>query len=145
MRLGFQNQLIFQMPRQRLTTSDTNYILILIQAVSFNCSFWWLVYNMHFQMTGEVLACSLGSLARVFHFFSFINNKEEYGIAYGICILIKKLTTQVLNQQGYDGSAADVWSCGVILYVLMAGYLPFNETNLQTLYEKVCLSCHPDL
>jgi len=44
---------------------------------------------------------------------------------------------QVLSNRGYDGAAADVWSCGVILYVLMAGYLPFEEADLPTLYRRV--------
>ncbi|EOA16628.1 hypothetical protein CARUB_v10004801mg [Capsella rubella] len=44
---------------------------------------------------------------------------------------------EVLSGQGYDGSAADIWSCGVVLFVIMAGFLPFSETDLPGLYRKI--------
>jgi len=44
---------------------------------------------------------------------------------------------QLLLSKGYNGAAADVWSCGVILFELLAGYLPFNDQNLMNLYGKV--------
>lgn len=47
---------------------------------------------------------------------------------------------EVINDKGYHGATADLWSCGVILFVLMAGYLPFDESNLMTLYKKVKVS-----
>ena len=31
----------------------------------------------------------------------------------------------------------DLWSCGVVLFVLMAGYLPFHDQNVMAMYKKI--------
>lgn len=41
------------------------------------------------------------------------------------------------SRAGYDGSKADAWSCGVILFVLLSGYLPFDDSNLVVMYRKM--------
>lgn len=37
----------------------------------------------------------------------------------------------------YFGSQVDIWSCGVILYALICGYLPFEDPNTTNLYKKI--------
>ncbi|XP_061951014.1 CBL-interacting serine/threonine-protein kinase 21-like isoform X3 [Populus nigra] len=47
------------------------------------------------------------------------------------------IAPELIANKGYEGAAADVWSCGVILFELLSGYLPFDERNLIMLYKKV--------
>ncbi|KAI8880847.1 Pkinase-domain-containing protein [Backusella circina FSU 941] len=37
----------------------------------------------------------------------------------------------------YNGSSCDIWSCGVILYALLTGHLPFDDENIRQLLKKV--------
>ncbi|XP_052138084.1 CBL-interacting protein kinase 4 [Oryza glaberrima] len=43
---------------------------------------------------------------------------------------------EVLRRRAYDGAKADAWSCGVILFVLLAGHLPFDDSNIADMCRK---------
>ncbi|XP_065852786.1 CBL-interacting serine/threonine-protein kinase 14-like [Euphorbia lathyris] len=59
------------------------------------------------------------------------------GMLHTLCGTPAYVAPEILAKKGYDGAKVDVWSCGVILYILIAGYLPFNDTNLMAMYRKI--------
>jgi 5'-AMP-activated protein kinase, catalytic alpha subunit len=44
---------------------------------------------------------------------------------------------EMIAGQFYHGSQVDIWSCGVILFALICGYLPFEDPNTANLYKKI--------
>lgn len=44
---------------------------------------------------------------------------------------------EVISGQFYGGPEVDIWSCGVILYALLCGCLPFDDESIRVLFQKI--------
>ena len=56
---------------------------------------------------------------------------------FTVCGTPNYIAPEVLHEDVGYGKSADVWSIGVILYVLSIGKTPFESVNTETLYQKI--------
>lgn len=68
---------------------------------------------------------------------AFSEHLKQDGLLHTTCGTPAYVSPEVIGKKGYDGAKADLWSCGVILYVLLAGFLPFQDDNLVAMYKKI--------
>eukprot|EP00316_Scyphosphaera_apsteinii_P024142 CAMPEP_0119308292 /NCGR_PEP_ID=MMETSP1333-20130426/9917_1 /TAXON_ID=418940 /ORGANISM="Scyphosphaera apsteinii, Strain RCC1455" /LENGTH=322 /DNA_ID=CAMNT_0007312025 /DNA_START=33 /DNA_END=1001 /DNA_ORIENTATION=+ len=47
------------------------------------------------------------------------------------------VSPEVLKQKGFNSGAVDIWSTGVILYILLCGFPPFYEEELPKLFDQI--------
>lgn len=69
---------------------------------------------------------------------ALFESKRQDGLLHTTCGTPAYVAPEIIYKRGYDGEKADMWSCGVILFVLLAGYLPFHDSNLTEMYKKIC-------
>ena len=47
------------------------------------------------------------------------------------------MAPEIVQQKEYNGQAADMWACGVIMYYILVGILPFKSGDERGLFRKI--------
>lgn len=53
------------------------------------------------------------------------------------CGSLRYAAPEVIQEKSYTGELADVWSCGIILFTLLAGYHPFDDDCYVSILKKI--------
>lgn len=69
--------------------------------------------------------------------FGLSNCMRDGLFLYTSCGSPNYAAPEVISAQPYPGPEVDVWSCGVILYALLCGSLPFDDESIHTLFRKI--------
>lgn len=54
-----------------------------------------------------------------------------------MCGTTQYMAPEIVNRDSYRGDKADIWSCGVVLFVLLSGYLPFDSNDTCIVVQKI--------
>ena len=76
------------------------------------------------------------------------HTKKVKIIDFGFCCCSKEklkifcgtpsyMSPEIVSKREYYGAPADIWACGVLLYVLLLGTFPFKSSFEKDLFRKI--------
>lgn len=69
--------------------------------------------------------------------FGFCHFQPSKSLLYTPCGSIYYAPPELLEGIGYDGKMADLWSCGVILFAMCSGTLPWNQAPDRQIIQQI--------
>ena len=69
--------------------------------------------------------------------FGLSNKMQDGDFLHTSCGSPNYAAPEVITGNLYAGQEVDIWSCGVILYALLCGNLPFDDENIPSLFKKI--------
>lgn len=70
-----------------------------------------------------------------FSFSKFIERSKRLNCKTR-CYSVYYASPERLSTQPYDGKASDIWSLGVVLYIMLNNKMPFNKKNVKIMYRQ---------
>ena len=69
--------------------------------------------------------------------FGLSNMYEQGNTLKTVCGSPCYAAPEMIAGNRYHGLKSDIWSCGVVLYAMLCGFLPFEDQKTSNLYKKI--------
>ena len=90
----------------------------------------------HRDLKPENLLLSKGKILKIID-FGLSNYTSENHYLNTPCGSPSYASPEMIKGKKYNGFLSDIWSCGIILYVMLCGYLPFEGFSNNDLFKKI--------
>ena len=71
---------------------------------------------------------------KIIYFGFAANSKEPLKV---FCGTPNYMSPEIVSKKEYYGNAADIWACGVVMYVILTGLYPFKSLDEKGLFKKI--------
>ena len=83
--------------------------------------------NILIDLNNNIKICDFGVSKRI------VNNDKMFEQ----CGTPAYIAPEILKNKGYEGFSVDIWSCGVVLYAMLSGTVPFKGNDLNELHNLI--------
>ena len=96
----------------------------------------------HRDLKPENLLLSKDNILKIID-FGLSHEYDENSLLKTKCGSPSYAAPEIIKGKLYNGFKTDIWCCGIILYAMLCGYLPFEGDNNKELFTNI-IECNPE-